>query len=278
MDPGPALPRGGMVVLAALLALVWQAMSPASARSGSPPSHCWTIRPIEGPALRCRALDGTLFDLPQDDGTRTPLHPALGWDLSGACWYDAREPAARAARGRWSDAGALMFRISGPGPSGGLVADGWARRCATEPATDPYARYAFELLDTADLMPARPATSPRRGVAGLESRMVFGIPPDVAYVAGHPEFAEAIRVKAEAVAARVSWEGGGATVRVPLDGTGVLLRHVYRRSGRYGPAVEIEWAGWWRVDWDPRWIPFSIGPLHRTFPYDVDEVVARLVE
>ena len=277
-----------MAATVAVLALVVPGIASAATSDGAERYTCWAAplpsddRETPGREVVCRIAGSRLGDFAERSDAPVLLHPAVGSDEAGECWYWSNAPS------RWvlvvSDGSTALLRLDVGDPGGLVVADGWVRACGGEPApaTAPI-ELVWEIVRAFTFPVPAARIDPVVGIAGLATFVALDVPGPVARSVTSPETGSRISVDIAVEAVEVDWGDGGAPSLVArglfptLDGApDGTLHHVYEASGRYGITLSYRWEVSWSVDGGPA-RDLTTAPSPAIVEYPVDELVSRRI-
>lgn len=262
---------------------------------------CW-VEPEWDPVLR-RDIHITVCRLTNEDITEYPegeppgvLHPAVGTDSNGQCWYRTSAETDWEILSTFSDGSAIL----------GLYINGFLAldtdripRCTSEPVEEePPSQVAWEAITEYVHDPPTPEVNPPvgLGLTGMETHVGVPVPGSWSDSISIPLYTIDVEVWVEAL--RVDWGDSSASDYPPEaypDLTGYpdgLARHVYEvktcdppgrdydchpEHSAYPLSVSYVWGARWRAN-GGSWIAVNVPPSSTTVDYPVIEAVSTLTE
>ncbi len=269
--------------LGALLTVIVAVAGPGSAL-GAEVHVCWTrwVADLDSATPRqivlCR-IGGEIVVYERVGDVPVVLHPAVGSDDAGECWYW------RSVFTGWvlarvdGDRALMRFDPDGPGP-GPALADGWVPRCDGEPDTGSAIDAVWEVIRRYEFPTPDVELDPAIGLTGLDSFVEVVPPPPVIESIASPVSGTRIFVEFTIGQVEVDWGDGSVTTAPPLlyehlgGAPGGVLRHAYGQAGRHRIVVSYDWVARWRIDAGP-FLPLVLDPTETIIDHRVDELVGR---
>ena len=252
-------------------------------------SSCWVAKVVD-PLLgqsetvtRCRISGGDLADYASDSAVPSVLHPNVGSDLTGECWYLTSASTNWVYISLFVNGDSVLGWDPDPTTPGGIaLATNRIPRCSSEPnpAVDPVME-VWEYVNSYVHDPPTPDLSPGPGdgVTGLETYIGLPIPAD-----HQAQLASATGVTLDIVieisGVIVDW-GDGNFDSLPADEDAFAgypdgaVTHVYEEKNEdgYGLAVSYDWTARWRVAGSP-WEFLAVPNTTTAVNYPVAEIVS----
>lgn len=243
----------------------------------------------------CRLVNGEIGEFPDGEPPGI-LHPAVGTDTSGQCWYRTSTETDWEILSTFSDGSAIL----------GLYINGWLTldteripRCTSEPEPEePPEEVAWEAITEYIHDPPQPDLNPPvgRGLTGMETHIGVPVPGPWSDSISIPLYTIDVEVWVEALT--VDWGDGTITSYPPgafPDLTGYpdgAARHVYEvktcdppgrdhdchpEHSSYPLTVSYVWGARWRTNAGV-WVTVNVPPSSTGVDYPVIEAVSTLTE
>ena len=254
-------------------------------------SSCWVVREFDPvfaettQITRCRISGSDIVDYASDNSVPDRLHPQLGTDLDGACWYYSSTSGSWVISDLYANGDALLGYTEGTGGSFAVIV-GRFPRCTSEPT--PPADSALEVWSYVTQYVHPPPTPefnpvPGDGVTGLDTFVGVPIPDD--HSARLTDGAGTrLDVFIEVSTVIVDW-GDGETNTYPANTTALfgypdgIATHMYetKDDDGYDITVSYDWTARWRVA-GGAWQALDVPNTSTSVAYPVSEIVSVITD